>query len=434
LFPPDEPASEGGEPYFFITNRCNQGCDYCLTEANRHDYFGDYDIEQFDRDMRSSKCSKVDLFGGEPLMHPRFFEFVERIAAAGKTTVILSNGRAFADEGVVLRLVKASGGRCFVRITFEGFDVGNYAHLRDRRLADLKLAAIANLKKHGVPMALAHTVNLDDQRDEDRLRRTMRSIIEFTMQERFVSGCTFTSVTALGAARSNRPEEVLSVDRLMDRLLAACPVAIERNHVYLGQQAAFFVGRIVDVPMCEYKQAAMLFRRGGKWVGLNDLFDCQRLERRFDRRIAGPRLGRFRQLLGLIADLAASVRLSRLPWLAGFAVKTLPLLWSGLDYRRIPKEILLLNVSTTCDPNGFDASIARRCERPSYAMAGNRLRTGLSAHLLIEFLRERAAADQSHDGDAPAARPKPLPSVELDKTARSSALANPPRQPSPPGV
>jgi pyruvate-formate lyase-activating enzyme len=408
LFPANEPPSAGGEPYFFITNRCNQGCDYCLTEANRHDYFGDYDLEQFDRDMRSSRSSKIDLFGGEPLMHPRFFEFVERIAAAGKTTVILSNGRAFADEGVVLRLVKASRGRCFVRITFEGFDGENYGHLRDRRLADMKLAALANLKKHGVPMALAHTVNLDDQRDEDRLRRTLRSIIEFAMKERFVSGCTFTSVTALGGARSLRPDEVLSVDRLMDQLLAACPVAVERNHVYLGQQTAFFVGRILDLPMCEYKQAAMLFRRGGRWVGINDLFDCQRLERRFDRRIEGPRVGRFRQLLGLVADLAASARLSRLPWLAGLAARTLPLLWSGLDYRRIPKEILLLNVSTTCDPNGFDASIARRCERPSYAMAGTRLRTGLSAHLLIEFLRERTAADQPGNSKEAAARAKAI--------------------------
>jgi MoaA/NifB/PqqE/SkfB family radical SAM enzyme len=414
LFPADEPPSVGGEPYFFLTNRCNQGCDYCLIEANhRYDYFGDYDVEQFDRDIRSSASSKVTLFGGEPLMHPRFFEFVERIVAAGKTAVICSNGIAFADEGVVSKLMEASRGRCFVRITFEGFDDENYGHLPVRRLADVKLAALANLKKHAVPMALAHTVNLDEQRDEDRLRRTMRSIIEFAMKERFVSGVTFTSVTALGGSRSNRPDEVLSLDRLMDRLLASCPVAVERNHVYLTQQIAWFVGRILDVPMCEYKQAAMLLRRGGRWVGIDDLLDCHRLERRFDRRIEQPRSGRFRQLLGLATDLVASARLSRLPWLAGLAARTLPLLWSGLDYRRLPKEILLLNVSTTCDPNNFDASVARRCERFGYALAGTRVRIGLCSHLGIEALRERTAADDPRNGNEAAARQERFPNSQF---------------------
>ena len=113
----------------------------------------------------------------------------------------------------------------------------------DYKVADIKLAAIANLKKHAVPMAFAHTVNLDEQRDEKRLRRIMRSLIEFTMKDRFVSGVTFTGLTALGGSRSIRPEEVFSVDRLMDQLLASCPVAIERNHVYLTQQTAFFVAR-----------------------------------------------------------------------------------------------------------------------------------------------------------------------------------------------
>jgi hypothetical protein len=225
---------------------------------------------------------------------------------------------------------------------------------------------------------------------------------------------------------------VLSVDRLMDRLLASCPVAVERNHVYLSQQIALFVGRILDVPMCEYKQAAMLFRRGGRWVGINDLFDCQRLERRFDRRIEQPRVGRFRQLLGLAADLVASVRLSRLPWLAGLAARTLPLLWSGLDYRRIPKEIFLLNVSTTCDPNNFDASIARLCERPIYSVADTGIRTSLSSHLLIDFLRDRRAADQSRGDDEAVARQKPSTSLESDTTAACSALPDPPGRPSRP--
>ncbi len=424
LFPPNEPPTPGGDPYFFITNRCNQDCDYCATEANRYDYFGDYDIERFDRDIRSSASSKVILFGGEPLMHPRFFEFVERIAAVGKTAVICSNGMRFADEGVVLRLLEASRGRCFVRITFEGFEDENYGHLPVRRLIDVKLAALANLKKHAVPMALSHTVNLEEQRDEDRLRRTIRAIIEFAMKERFVGGVSFNPITAVGASRSNRPDEVLSVDRLMDQLLAACPVAIERKHVYLTQQIALYIGRILNVPMCENKQAAMLFRRGGRWVGINDLFDCERLERRFDRRIEQPRVGRFRQLLGLVADLAASARLSRLPWLAGLAARTLPLLWSGLDYRRLPKEILPVKTGTCCDPNNFDASAARWCEKGSYVQSGTRMKTGLCSHLAIEALRERTAADHPRNGNEAAAA-KAI-SLEPDKAPAGSALAGPP--------
>jgi hypothetical protein len=143
-------------------------------------------------------------------------------------------------------------------------------------------------------------------------------------------------------------------------------------------------------------------------------------------------VGHFRQFLGLVADLAASVRLSRLPWLAGLAARALPLLWSGFDYRRIPKEILFINASTTCDPNGFDSSIARLCERPSYSMAGTRSRNGLSAHLLIEFLRERTAADQPRNSKEAAARQEPLPSLESDTTVACSALPDPSGRPSRP--
>ena len=108
LFPDDAPPHPTANSYFFITDACNQGCAYCLNEANAHAYFGEYDLDRFDEDVRQWPGERIGLAGGEPFSHPRFFEFARIVRARGKQLRVCTNGLALADESVIAAINEGS--------------------------------------------------------------------------------------------------------------------------------------------------------------------------------------------------------------------------------------------------------------------------------------------------------------------------------------
>ena len=135
LFPPDRPPQPTIDTCYFITNRCNQACSYCATEAGRYPYFGDLDVGAFRDALAGHRGAKVSLIGGEPLVHPRFFDFAEAVGRSGKTLVVYTNGLGLDDEPTVARLVAAAP-KLEIRMTFEGFPEEAYGHLAGRALRD----------------------------------------------------------------------------------------------------------------------------------------------------------------------------------------------------------------------------------------------------------------------------------------------------------
>ena len=254
LFPVEAVPPDSVDTHFFITNLCNQGCDYCAAEANQFQYFDEFDPKDFKGLVEGNRGAKISLIGGEPLRHPRFVEFLEAIEEAGKTAVVFTNGIAFSEESTTKTLMEKSRGRCEMRMTFEGFHERDYEHLPGRNLLNTKLSALENLKKHEVPITLGHTIELAEQHDKERARAGMREIMEFGMTESFVRGLTFRSLAALGGTRHLGPEEVMSVDQVMDLVVEACPVPISRRDAYLSQRLVQVMAYIFGLPCCEYVQ------------------------------------------------------------------------------------------------------------------------------------------------------------------------------------
>lgn len=389
LFPLDAAPAPPVDSYFAITNRCNQACDYCCVEANRFGYYGDYELSRFAAELPRLASRKVGLVGGEPLLHPRFFDFAREIEAAGRTTVVFTNGLRLADDALVRRLVEVTRGRLIVRMTLEGFADEDYAHLRIPRAREKKLAALANLERRAVATTIGHTIVSAEREDRPRLRRVIRAIVEHAMGHRFVTGVTFAAVAALGGSRGAPPDEVMSVDQVMDEIHRSFPVAMPRRDVYLSQRLTQCVARIFGLPMCEYHQAALLFRSRHGWRTLGDYLDCARLEARLDARVARGPSGRAALAAGLAADLLASSRLAELPGLARLGLSIAPLFVRRLDYREIPEDILPINAGTVCDPHNFDASVARRCEKGAASTVGDRIVRETVSQMVMRQVAER---------------------------------------------
>lgn len=401
LFASDETPPDPVDNHFFITNSCNQRCGYCASEANRYDYYRQFEIEPFAEQLKSYRGSKVSLIGGEPLLHPRFFDFVGAIEAAGKTAVIFTNGVGFADAAKVRRLVETSRRRCEVRMTFEGFQAEDYrhlAHLSAVRLRDKKLAALRNFKEHSVSITLGYTVAPEEQQDPERVRRKMRALIEYAMREDFVHGVAFRTVAALGAARERSSGDVMSSDLVMDEVVKASPVPIRREHVYVTQRLIQWVAGIVALPICEYVHNAVLFRVGGRWVGLDYFFDCDQLERTLDARAQKRPATRWGMIAALGTALLACARPTRIPALLPLGLKLLPVFLNRYDYASIPDGILPLNSSTVCDRYNLDSSVARRCEKTVHSIVDGKTLTESCSHMVIRTLRDRVAEEARQAG------------------------------------
>ena len=76
-----------------LTNRCNLRCQHCYEE--RHAATGELSLELLEKVLSEGKDCGIDhlsFTGGEPTMHGRFAEIVDRVCDAGYTFGFVSNG------------------------------------------------------------------------------------------------------------------------------------------------------------------------------------------------------------------------------------------------------------------------------------------------------------------------------------------------------
>jgi len=145
-------------PVVTITSACNLDCPICYVHNKNHDPYhmplGDFDrvLERL-TGAGGPGLDIVNLTGGEPFLHPRLFELLERAQAAGVHRVtVCSNGLRLArDERVVERLA-ALGAR--VALSFDSFEDDADFALQGAHLVATKLRCLELLDKHAVPTTL----------------------------------------------------------------------------------------------------------------------------------------------------------------------------------------------------------------------------------------------------------------------------------------
>lgn len=79
----------------FVTYRCNLACSYCFARELRGEFPRDMAEERFDALLAWMVRAGVPVaafIGGEPTLHPRLVEMVERTTDAGVAAVLFTNG------------------------------------------------------------------------------------------------------------------------------------------------------------------------------------------------------------------------------------------------------------------------------------------------------------------------------------------------------
>lgn len=103
-----------------ITRTCNLRCVHCYSDSQAMGYPGELTWEQMESvvsDLAAYQVPSLLLSGGEPLVHPRFFDLVEKASSSGLKLTISTNGTLITPEKAAL-LKKANV--AYVGISLDG--------------------------------------------------------------------------------------------------------------------------------------------------------------------------------------------------------------------------------------------------------------------------------------------------------------------------
>lgn len=403
--PPIGLEPEPSKTFFFITPSCNQGCSYCLNEANEFRYFEEYGSASFEQQLAQSKASKIALVGGEPFAHPRFWDLVQAARRQGKSLQLYTNGLALADRALVQRLVEVAGSDCEIFMTFEGFDPDLYEFVGAGRVRERKLAALKHLEEFGLATTFHQTVPPDQYQSGTVSQvQAARELAQYAIDHGYVRALAFQSIVAIGGARGLSAQEVTSVDLTMDRVLESLPVAVTRGEVYALQKVFALLSGVLHLPRCPHLQFAVLVRAGDHWHSLERYLHTERLNRRLDARLRGRSWSRSEMLWALVVDTLAALRWRQLPRLLRLALQVWPVLRGGLDASRIPRNILPVAASTVCDRFNYDGDLVPGCDKTVHSTVDGAVITELATEMSLRQMRQRA----THEDDSTLRMPSRL--------------------------
>ena len=84
-----------------ITRTCNLRCVHCYSDSNAMQYPGELSWKEMQavvKDLAAYQIPSLLLSGGEPLIHPRFFDLVDLASEAGLKLTISTNGTLITPE------------------------------------------------------------------------------------------------------------------------------------------------------------------------------------------------------------------------------------------------------------------------------------------------------------------------------------------------
>jgi MoaA/NifB/PqqE/SkfB family radical SAM enzyme len=163
--PASTPAATGsgdlGAPLYIawqVTNECNLACLHCIEESGPGKAFPD---ELSDAQVFSVLEQAMDLevpylsfSGGEPMVHPRFFEMVDFVCKRNGQLKIETNGHFLSRDNC--DRLKALGVKA-VQVSLDGATSATFNRMRVRGNFNVAVEGVKNLQAAGVPIEVNYS-------------------------------------------------------------------------------------------------------------------------------------------------------------------------------------------------------------------------------------------------------------------------------------
>ena len=198
-----------------LTRACNNHCIFCLDKEAQNGSF--ISLEEIKEDLvrgRKNSASKVILSGGEPTIHPQFFEIVKLAKDIGYPEVqVISNGRMFMYKDFLNAAVKSG----MSEVTFS-------MHGHNARLHDYQTQVLGSFSQAlcGLRNALSRDgliVNIDIVINKANVRH-LDKIIKFFIQMG-VTEFDLLQVIPFGRAWDNKESVFYNMDQSLAYLRRA---------------------------------------------------------------------------------------------------------------------------------------------------------------------------------------------------------------------
>lgn len=211
-----------------ITDHCNLRCPTCYAGSGpeRQTHRSLKQIERMlDRAVANEgEPSIIQISGGEPTVHPQFFEILEaaRERPIGHLMVNTNGVRIANEPGFAERLAKFTPG-LELYLQFDSFRAHVLKALRGTDLRNTHTRALERLNELGIHTTLVATVRRGLNEDE------LGEIIDYARQQQCVRGVTLQPVQAAGRLEGyedgyNRERDRLTLTEIRRKVLEQYPV------------------------------------------------------------------------------------------------------------------------------------------------------------------------------------------------------------------
>src|SRR5512135_2543506 len=134
-----------------LNSACNLDCPYCFARANEY-MPAEPTMEDIKERLRRFKGKNVYVSGGEPALRTDILEIIRTVKSFKFKAFLFSNGKKLADESFA-RALKASGLDCVI-LQFDTLQDDQNVLLRGEKLTAVKISAVENLQRVGIPVYL----------------------------------------------------------------------------------------------------------------------------------------------------------------------------------------------------------------------------------------------------------------------------------------
>jgi 7,8-dihydro-6-hydroxymethylpterin dimethyltransferase len=173
-----------------ITDRCNLTCPTCYAMSSPH-YGHHRSVEEVEKMLdiivaNEGKPDVVQISGGEPTIHPAFFEILDIAKKKPiRHLMVNTNGIRIAKDPDFSKRLATYAPDFEIYLQFDSFEPDVLLKMRGRDLTDIRMKALERLNELNLSTTLVVTVQqgLNDHE--------IGKIIEFALQQPCVRGVTF---------------------------------------------------------------------------------------------------------------------------------------------------------------------------------------------------------------------------------------------------
>lgn len=141
-----------------ITNECNLACLHCIEESGPgkafRDELSESEVFAVLAQLMDGEVPYLSFSGGEPMLHPRFFEMVEYVCERGGQLKIETNGHYLTPENC--RRLAQLGVKA-VQVSLDGASRETFNRMRVRGDFDCAVGGIRRLREAGVPVEINYS-------------------------------------------------------------------------------------------------------------------------------------------------------------------------------------------------------------------------------------------------------------------------------------